>query len=83
MNSAEFVDLDTAILLKENGFDIPCKRYYFTGNGQLQVQEIMVWNWNDMWEHAYSCPTVEVANKWIKENGKDITVQTCSYNAMG
>lgn len=75
----EFVSLETAKLLKLNGFDVPvytaCHKVF------KDKDEVSIWygdrkeNFNDLPEEensqkCYSCPTQQMAMRWLREKHK-------------
>ena len=75
INHECYVSPEVAKLLREAGFDWECKEYYynFTTTGwSLNFDDNFV-NWNSWSEQYISAPTLEVAQKWLREV-KDIDV---------
>lgn len=69
MNHECYVSLEVAKLLKETGFDWECREYYynFTTTGwSLSFDDNFV-NWNSWSEQRISAPTLEVAQRWLRE----------------
>lgn len=76
----EFVPVDVAIILKKNGFDGPCKKYYqvpnvATNNSPTQIMEIRgdATNINSSvysedCAPCYSAPTYEQAIDWLNNS---------------
>ena len=70
-----YVSRELATLLKQAGFDWKCREYYynFTTTGwSLNFDDNFV-NWNSWSELYISAPTLEVAQRWLREV-KDIDV---------
>lgn len=64
-----YVSLETAKLLKKAGFDWECREYYynFTTTGwSLSFDDDFV-NWNSWDEQYISAPTLDVAQRWLRE----------------
>ena len=64
MITEDYVSFETAKLLKENGFDEECSRFYMP-NGYV------VWKYDhyhnfDIRERI-ECPTLQMAMKWLRE----------------
>ena len=78
-----YVSLEVAKLLKEAGFDWGCREYYynFTTTGwSLSFDDNFV-NWNSWSEQYISAPTLDVAQRWLRENlNLIITVEYNEYN---
>lgn len=63
----DYVSFEIAKLLKEKGFDVPVYQYYFPpSNDNLNYSEFDN-DWNSVWEHSYSAPTLQMALKWLRE----------------
>lgn len=60
----DYVSFETAKLLKEKGFDIPCREHYYQ-YGELSPYPTE-YNWNGE-EDYYSCPTLQIVMKWLRE----------------
>lgn len=62
LNSEQYVNFKTARLLKEDGFDVPCKRFFFKdGTPGISKEET---NHNGTTCGSYSRPTLMIAAKW-------------------
>ena len=75
INHECYVSPEVAKLLREAGFDWECKEYYynFTTTGwSLNFDDNFV-NWNSWSEQYISTPTLEVAQRWLREV-KDLDV---------
>ena len=69
INHECYVSLEVAKLLKEAGFDWECKEYYYnfaTTGWSLSFDDNFV-NWNSWSERYISAPTLEVAQRWLRE----------------
>ena len=79
MNHECYVSLEVAKLLKDAGFDWECKEYYYnfaTTGWSLSFDDNFV-NWNSWSERYISATTLDVAQKWLRENKDfDINVLT-------
>lgn len=65
MITEQYVTFQTAQLLKEAGFDIPCKRLFLKdGCPGITAEEE---NHNDATCNAYSRPTQALAARWLRE----------------
>ena len=64
MIEEQFVSFDTAKLLKEAGFDVPCTSQYTEGKCIWNVG--YPYNLNQD-EFGYSCPTQSLAARWLRE----------------
>lgn len=63
----DYVSFETAKLLKEAGFDWPCREHYAHNKGKVLT-------WTDMepcnqneYKYYYSRPTLSLAAKWLRE----------------
>ena len=68
----------TAILLKEKGFDLPC-RQYFDYREELQgtqYDDLTKWS---MLDGLFSAPTLHEAADWLRTNSVHVYV-TCTYS---
>lgn len=69
INHECYVSPEVAKLLREAGFDWECKEYYynFTTTGwSLSFDDNSV-NWNSWGELYISAPTLDVAQRWLRE----------------
>lgn len=64
MIEEQFVSFDTAKLLKEAGFDVPCYVQYSDRGVQWDASYPENFNADD-W--GYSCPTQALAVRWLRE----------------
>lgn len=64
MIEEQFVSFDTAKLLKEAGFDVPCTSQYTEGKCIWNVG--YPYNFNQD-EFGYSRPTQDLADRWLRE----------------
>lgn len=59
------VQKETAILLKEKGFDLPVRKFYGQhNNGELTIGVLYDYN---LHEHMVSAPTLYQANDWLRK----------------
>ena len=70
------VSFDTAKLLKEVGFDIPCRGIYVTDRtgyyefreyDNKQTTDDLCWDSEDGFQYEYLAPTQALADKWLRE----------------
>lgn len=69
INHKCYVSLEIAKLLKEAGFDWECREYYYnfiTTGWSLNFDDNFV-NWNSWSEQRISAPTLDVAQRWLRE----------------
>jgi hypothetical protein len=64
MIEESYVSFNTAKLLKEAGFDVPCTSQYTEGMGVWNVE--YPYNFNQD-EFGYSRPTQALADRWLRE----------------
>ena len=85
-----YVSRELALLLKQAGFDWKCREYYynFTTTGwSLNFDDNFV-NWNSWSELYISAPTLEVAQRWLREEKNlilliDMAPSYCNGKPMG
>ena len=60
-----YVSFDTAVLLKEKGFDVPTREHYYS-NGIMSsvITEYNQWNDNS---DMFSAPTQQLTMRWLRE----------------
>lgn len=75
MIEEQFVSFDTAKLLKDVGFDIPCRGIYVTDRtGYYKFREYdnkqtiddLCWDTDDGFQYEYLAPTQSLAAKWLR-----------------
>ena len=64
MIEEQFVSFDTAKMLREAGFDVPCTSQYTEGMGVWNVEYPYDFNKDDF---GYSRPTQALAARWLRE----------------
>ena len=84
MIEESYVSFDTARMLKEAGFNIPCRGVYVTDRtGYYEFREYdnkqttndLCWNADDGFQYEYLAPTQALAAKWLREiHGIDIVI---------
>ena len=76
MIEEQFVSFDTARMLKEAGFDIPCRGIYVTDRtgyyefreyDNKQTTDDLCWDSEDGFQYEYLAPTQALADKWLRE----------------
>ena len=76
MTEESYVSFDTAKLLKEAGFDVPCMGVYVTDRtgyyefreyDNKQTKDDLCWNTEDGFQYEYLAPTQALADKWLRE----------------
>ena len=76
MIEEQFVSFDTAKLLKEVGFNIPCRGIYVTDHtgyyefreyDNKQTTDDLCWDTEDGFQYEYLAPTQALADKWLRE----------------
>ena len=76
MIEEQFVSFETAKLLKEAGFDVPCRgiyRAYRMGNSVFReydrknTKDDLCWNTKDGFQYEYLAPTQALAARWLRE----------------
>ena len=66
MITEDYVSLEIAKLLKEKGFDIPLN-YLYNSYGKKCYATSYNWNQTLGDFQDYSCPTLQMAMKWLRE----------------
>lgn len=66
MITEDYVSFETAKLLKEKGFDIPLN-YFYNSDGRKCYATSYNWNQTTGDFQDYSCPTLQMAMKWLRE----------------
>ena len=64
MIEESYVTFETAQMLKEAGFNVPCKSQYTEGMGVWNVEYAYDFNADDF---GYSRPTQALAARWLRE----------------
>lgn len=68
MIEESYVSFDTARMLKEAGFDIPCKTYYEIEDGEVVRKDgVSKHDYNGMEDAVCSRPTQALAARWLRE----------------
>lgn len=65
----DFVSFETAKLLKEKGFDVPCLAHWFIGSEAYEKFSDYPFNWNELKSDLdwLSHPTLQMTMKWLRE----------------
>ena len=66
MIEEQFVSFDTAKMLKEAGFDVPCISQYMQNGFKWNGVRLNKVNFNE-YESVFSCPTQALAARWLRE----------------
>ena len=66
MITEDYVSFEVAKLLKEKGFDIPLN-YFYNSDGRKCYATSYNWNQTTGDFQDYSCPTLQMAMKWLRE----------------
>ena len=76
MIEESFVSFETAKLLKEAGFDVPCRGVYVTDRtgyyefreyDNKQTTDDLCWDTEDGFQYEYLAPTQALAARWLRE----------------
>ena len=68
MIEESYVSFDTARMLKEAGFDVPCKSYYELEDGEVVRKDcIRPYDHNCFEDTVCSRPTQALAARWLRE----------------
>ena len=77
----DYVSYEVAKLLKEKGFDWKCLAHWFIGIDRNFSISVAPQNWNEVKTDLdwLSCPTHQMAMKWLRKKGIRICID---YNNM-
>ena len=69
MIEESYVSFDTARMLKEAGFDVPCRDFFtIEGDGNVVITEARSCREHNSFEGCFiSCPTLALAARWLRE----------------
>ena len=71
MIKEDYVSFEVSKLLKEKGFNEPCRDFYRKENGKWLHRNTYEYNYFNLqmprWKDCYSCPTHQMAMKWLRE----------------
>ena len=76
MIEESYVSFDTARMLKEAGFDVPCRGVYVTDRtgyyefreyDNKQTKDDLCWDTEDGFQYEYLAPTQALAARWLRE----------------
>lgn len=76
MITEQYVSFETSKLLKEAGFDVPCRGIYrtdrtgdyaFREHDRKQATDDLSWNSSDGFQYEYLAPTQALAARWLRE----------------
>lgn len=68
MIEESYVSFDTALMLKESGFDMPCMSYYELEDGEVvRKDSIGSSDYNAYEDAVCSRPTQELAARWLRD----------------
>ena len=88
MIEEQFVSFETAKMLKEAGFDVPCRGIYVTDRtgyyefreyDNKQTTDDLCWDTEDGFQYEYLAPTQALAARWLRE-AHNIDVMVDVYN---
>ena len=83
MIEEQFVSFDTARLLKEAGFDVPCEHFYTDDDyGEMERRKLTHPVNHNAYTDDYSCPTQSLVSRWLRDAHK-IHVFACVEYATG
>lgn len=85
MIEEQFVSFDTAKMLKEEGFDVPCQSFYrLSEKGSVTVWKDQEPHNQNECKHYYSRPTQALAARWIREVHKFhvFAKRSCDYSLL-
>lgn len=71
MIEESYVRFDTAKMLKEAGFDVPCNSQYMQNGFRWDGGSSNKVNFNE-YETVFSCPTQALAARWLREKHRTV-----------
>lgn len=74
MDKEDYVSLEVAKLLKEKGFNEPCRVTYFEDDNNVHISIVFTRYNENLDDNSYSCPTLYEAHKWLRGKGINICV---------
>ena len=77
MITEDYVSFEIAKLLKEKGFDEMTELAYGLEHGHIRSDlPVSYWRNSEIGEHKFSCPTLQMAMKWLREkHNQNVTVK--------
>lgn len=75
----DYVSNKIAKLLKEKGFDVPCRAYYDMGALKEDVTVPRDWSHSNFIDHT-TAPTLQMAMKWLREKHIIIVISPEHFN---
>ena len=81
----DYVSFETAKLLKEKGFNEALTKYWDNEGGSNTIPSICEfddcsWRNSELNKREYSCPTLQMAMKWLREvHGTSIEITSTGY----
>ena len=92
MITEDYVNFETAKLLKEKGFNEGCRQYWYRGNLVFSRSEIWNRELDNYEDEGWTAPTLQMAMKWLRDvQGlniyalgvwKDVEVQYCDWEPV-
>jgi hypothetical protein len=68
MITEDYVSFETAKLLKEKGFDVMTELAYGLEHGHIRNDlPVSYWRNSEIGEYKFSCPTLQMTMKWLRE----------------
>ena len=67
MITEDYVNFETAKLLKEKGFNEGCRQYWYRGNLVFSRSEIWNRELDNYEDEGWTAPTLQMAMKWLRE----------------
>ena len=69
MITEDYVSFETAKLLKEKGFNEMTELAYGLEHGNIRSDlPVSYWRNSEIGEYKFSCPTLQMAIKWLRKN---------------
>lgn len=83
MITEDYCSYEVSKLLKEKGFNVPCLAHWHIGNDGHEKFSDYPFNWNEKVKNDLgwlSCPTHQMAMKWLREKDVIIVIQPEYFN---
>lgn len=83
MDKEDYVSLEVAKLLKEKGFNEPCRVTYFEDDNNVHISAVFTRYNENLDDNSYSCPTLYEAHKWLRNKHNTYVEVDSGYNKNG
>ena len=83
MNKEDYVSIEVAKMLKEKGFNEPCRVTYLEDDNNVNISTVFTRYNEDLDDNSYSCPTLYEAQKWLRNHFNTYVGVDSSYKKKG